>query len=241
MRALLLILASLLTLPSQAGPAPTVQTLLDKHAQALGPLARIQTRRVHMRIIGMAPFEIPVAIEASRPNLIRKDVTLQGNVQVTAFDGKQAWKTDPFVPGGAAPSALPADEAKALLLESDFDGGLIQPASKGIAVAYLGPATVDGRAAHALRVTQPKGEAATVWLDAATYLEFKRTQPGPVMGQMKELDIFTSDYRLINGIQVPHKIEIGLSGAKEKMSVLVDTVELNPRIDPSRFAKPAAK
>lgn len=241
MRALLLILVSLFSLSSQASPAPTAQSLLEKHSLALGPLAQIQTRRVQMHIIGMAPFDIPVTIEASRPNLIRKDVTLQGAVQVTAFDGKLAWKTDPFVPGGAAPSSLPADEAKALLGEADFDGMLIQPASKGIKVAYLGPATVDGKAAHTLRITQANGDTATVWLDAATYLEFKRTQAGPVAGAMKDLDIFTSDYRVVDGIKVPHKIEIGLSGAKEKMSILVDKVELNPRIDASRFAKPAAK
>lgn len=240
MRAFILTLA-LLALPSQATPTLTAQTVLEKHTQALGPIEKIKSRRVQMRILGMAPFDIPLTIESARPNLIRKDVTLQGSVQVTAFDGKQAWKTDPFVPGGNTPTALPADEAKALLLEADFDGTLIQPAAKGIKVAYQGPATIDGKPAHALRVTQPTGEIATVWLDATTYLEFKRTQPGPVMGQVKNLDIFTSDYRVVDGVQIPYKVEIGLSGAKEKMSILVDKVELNPRIDPARFAKPAAK
>ncbi|UUZ49802.1 hypothetical protein LP420_06420 [Massilia sp. B-10] len=129
-----------------------------------------------------------------------------------------------------------------MLAESDFDGVLIQRWPKGIKVAYLGlEATVDGKAAHTLRVTQPNGDAATVWLDATTYLEFKRTQPGAVMGQIKSLDIFTSDYRMVDGIRVPHKVEIGLSGAKEKMSVIVDVVELNAKIDPSRYSVPAAK
>lgn len=241
MRAIPLLLALLFALPSQASPAPTVQTLLDQHAKALGPLERVTTRRVKMRVIGMAPFDLPVVVESSRPNLIRKEVSLQGSVQVTAFDGKRSWKTDPFVAGGDKPAPLPADEAKALLAESDFDGVLIQPAAKGIKVAYLGPATVDGKAAHALRVTQPNGDAATVWLDATTFLEFKRTQPGPVMGQIKSLDIFTSDYRTVDGIRVPHKVEIGLSGAKEKMSVIVDVVELNVKIDPSRYSVPVAK
>jgi hypothetical protein len=237
MRALFLLPALLLSLPSQASPAPTAQSLLDQHAKALGPVAQVQSRRVRMRVIGMAPFELPVTVEASRPNLIRKEVSLQGNVQVTAFDGKRAWKIDPFVPGGATPSPLPAEEAKALRVEADFDGALIEPGAKGIKVAYLGPAMVDGKAAQALQLTQANGEVATVWLDAATHLEFKRTQPGPVMGTMKSLDIFTSDYRVIDGIKVPHKIEIGLTGAKEKMSVIVDAVELNAKIDPARYAR----
>jgi hypothetical protein len=237
MRALFLLPALLLCLPSQASPAPTAQSLLDQHAKALGPIVQVQSRRVRMRVIGMAPFELPVTVEASRPNLIRKEVSLQGNVQVTAFDGKRAWKIDPFVPGGAKPSPLPAEEAKALLVEADFDGALIEPNAKGIKVAYLGPATVDGKAAQALQLTQANGEVATVWLDAATHLEFKRTQPGPVMGTMKSLDIFTSDYRVVDGIKVPHKIEIGLTGAKEKTSVIVDAVELNAKIDPARYAR----
>jgi hypothetical protein len=241
MRIFLLITSLLLAVPSHASPAPTAQALLDKHVQALGPVERVQSRRVSMRIIGMAPFELPVVVEASRPNLIRKEVSIQGSVQVTAFDGKQAWKTDPFVPGGAAPSALPSDEAKALVMEADFDGALVNAAAKGTKVAYAGAATVNGKPAHALQLTLANGSAVTVWLDAGTSLEVKRTQLGPVMGQMKPLDIFTSDYREVDGFKVPHKLDIGLSGAKEKMSILIDAVELNVKLDAARFAKPMAK
>lgn len=241
MRTLIFLIALLFAFPTYASPAPTVQALLDKHVQAIGPIERVQTRRLRMRIIGMAPFELPVVVEASRPNMIRKEVSLQGNTQVTAFDGKQAWKTDPFVAGGATPSPLPADEAKALIDEADFDGVLVQPAAKGIKVAYAGPAVVDGKPVHALNVTLVNGNTATVWLDAATYLEVKRTQLGPVMGQLKPLDIFTSDYRVVDGIRMPHKMEIGLSGAKERMSIIIDSAEMNVRLDPARFAKPQTK
>lgn len=241
MRNFILITSLLLAIPSYASTAPTAQALLEKHVQAIGPVERVQSRRVRMRVIGMAPFELPVVVEASRPNLIRKEVSIQGSVQVTAFDGKQAWKTDPFVPGGAAPSALPAEEAKALVEEADFDGVLVNTAAKGTKAAYAGPATVNGKPAHALKLTLANGSAVTVWLDAATALEVKRTQLGPVMGQMKPLDIFTSDYREIDGYKMPHKMEIGLAGAKEKMSILIDSVELNVKLDGARFAKPAVK
>ncbi len=238
MRTFILITSLLLAVPAYASPAPTAPALLEKHLQALGPVERVQSRRVRMRVIGMAPFALPVVVEASRPHLIRKEVTIQGSVQVTAYDGKQAWKTDPFVPGGDAPSDLPASEAKALIEEADFDGALVNPAAKGIKVAYAGPATVKGKPAHTLQLTLANGSAVTVWLDAVTSLEVKRTQLGPVMGQMKPLDIFASDYREVGGVKVPHKIEIGLAGAKEKMSILIDAVELNVKLDQARFAKP---
>ena len=241
MRNFILITSLLFALPSHASTAPTAQALLEKHVQAIGPVERVQSRRVRMRVIGMAPFELPVVVEASRPNLIRKEVAIQGSVQVTAFDGKQAWKTDPFVPGGGAPSDLPPDEARALVEEADFDGVLINPAAKGIKVTYAGPATVNGKPAHTLQLTRADGSAVTVWLDAVTSLEVKRTQLGPVMGQMKPLDIFTSDYREVGGLKVPHKIEIGLAGAKQRMAILIDAVELNVKLERTRFARPLVK
>jgi hypothetical protein len=241
MRTFILLATLLLALPAHATPAPTVQTLLEKHAQAIGPIERVHSRRLRMRIIGMAPFELPVVVEARRPNLIRKEVTIQGNTQVTAFDGKQAWKTDHFVPGGGAPFPLAPAEASAMMAEADFDGVLIQPAAKGIKVAYAGPATIDGKPAHTLQVTLANGDAATIWLDAASNLEIKRTQLGPVMGEMKPLDIFTGDYRLVDGMRMPHRIEIGLSGAKDRMSIIIDAAQVNVTLDPARFAKPVVK
>ncbi|MES2323642.1 MAG: hypothetical protein V4633_15385 [Pseudomonadota bacterium] len=242
MRTFLLSLSLLLALPSaHASPAPTLQALLDKHALAMGPTERIVSRRVRMRLIGLAPFELPVVVEAGRPNLIRKDVTIQGNVQTTAYDGKQSWKTDPFVAGGMKPAALPELEAKALVAEADFDGTLVGYAAKGIKLAYAGPAVVEGKPAHALGVTLYDGSTATIWLDAVTFLEVKRTQPGLVMGAMKPVDIFSSDYRLVDGIKVAHRLDIGLAGSKDRMTILVDAAELNVRIDPARFARPVAK
>jgi hypothetical protein len=242
MRAFFLFITLLLVLsPSHADPAPTLQTLLDKYAQAIGPMSKVQSRRLRMRLIGLAPFELPLVVEASRPGLIRKEVSIQGSVQVIAYDGKQSWKTDPFVPGGMKPAPLPALEAKALVDEADFDGILVGHAAKGIKLAYAGPAVVDGKPAHALGVTLADGSAATIWLDAASFLEVKRTQPGVVMGAMKSIDIFSSDYRLVDGVRIPHRMEIGLTGAKERMSIVVDAAELNVRIDPARFAKPQDK
>ena len=242
MRTLILTISLLLALPSShASPAPTLATLRGKHAQAMGPSDRVQSRRLRMRLIGLAPFELPLVLEAARPNLIRKDLTIQGSVQSTAYDGKESWKTDPFVPGGMKPAPLPALEAKALIDEADFDGILAGAAAKGVKLAYAGPAVLDGKPVHALGVTLADGSPATIWLDAASYLEVKRTQPGLVMGAMQPIDIFSSDYRVVDGVPVAHRIEIGLKDAKQRMVILVDAAELNARIDPARFAKPKAR
>jgi hypothetical protein len=238
MRTFFLLLVSLFALPGQAAPVPDVQALLDKHLQAVGPIESVQSRRLRLRLIGIAPMELPVMIEASRPNLIRKELSLHGSVQITAFDGKQGWKTDPFVPGGDKPSGLPAAEAKALVQEADFDGALVRPAAKGIRIAYAGPAVVDGKPAHTLKMTLADGTPATVWLDAASHLEVKRTQHGLVMGTLKPIDIYSSDYRDVGGVRIAHRVEIGLAGSKDRMKILVDKAELNVPVDAARYARP---
>ncbi len=242
MRTLVLLSTLLLALPCFAAePAMTLQTVMAKHAQAMGPVEKVQSRRMRLRVIGMAPFEIPVMIEAARPNLIRKEVTIQGALQISGHDGKQTWKLDPFIPGGDKPAALAPAEAKALLEEAELDGLAALHAAKRIKVVYNGPAVVDGKAVHALGVTNPDGSPATVWLDATSFLEIKRTQQGLVMGAMKPVDILSSDYRSIDGVRVAHRLDIGLAGAKDKMSIAIDAVEMNVKLDPARFARPAVK
>jgi hypothetical protein len=239
MRILAPVLALFVSLSAAAvAPAPTVPELLASHLKAVGAPEKVQSRRVHMRVIGMAPFEIPVVVEAKRPNLIRKDVSLQGSVQVNAYDGSDAWKTDPFVPGGATPAAMAGDEAKALLEESDFDGALVNPAAKGIRVSYVGPADALGKPAHALRVVLTNGNEATVYLDAASFLEVKRVQTRPVMGKPMELEIISSDYRVVDGLRLPHRIEIGAPGSKQRMAIVIDKMEMNVPLAAARFARP---
>jgi hypothetical protein len=238
MRLIAILFAAVLSCTAHAA-TPTVAELLASHAKAIGALDKVQSRRVRLRVIDMAPFEIPVTIEAKRPNLIRKEVALQGSVQVSAYDGADAWKTDPFIPGGMTPAAMPADEARALVEEADFDGALVNPAAKGNRIAYVGAAEAAGKPAHALRVTLANGNEAVVYLDAATFLELRRVQTRPIMGKPMELEIVSSDYRLVEGVRMPHRIEIGAPGAKQRMAIVIDAVELNVAVDVQKFRRPA--
>ena len=238
MRTFLLLASLAVALPSHAEPAPTLQALLAKHVQAIGPIERMQTRRVKLRVTGIAPFDLPVVVESSRPNLIRKDVRIQDSVQTTAYDGKRAWKTDPFVAGGATPATLSPEETRALLDEADFDGALIKPESKGVKVVYVGQSKVDGRDAHELRLTLASGASATVWLDGVTFLEIKRSQMLPVMGKMQTVDTLITDYRVVQGIKVPFRMESGVGSAPQKVLIVTDAVEFNPKLDNARFEKP---
>ena len=93
MRIFIVLLTLLLSLfsASLARAEPTVAALLERHARAVGPVDQVQTRRLRLRVQGIMPADLPVLIEGRRPNLIRKEVSLQGAVQVSVFDGKSSW------------------------------------------------------------------------------------------------------------------------------------------------------
>jgi len=69
-------------------------------------------------------------------------------------------------------------------------------------------------------------------------LRFKRSQMLPVMGQLQKVDTAIGDYRVVQGVKVPHRFESAVAGAPQKMVIVLDAVEFNPKIERSRFDKP---
>ncbi|MBK7594087.1 MAG: acyltransferase family protein [Gemmatimonadetes bacterium] len=206
MRALALLALLPAALGAQ-GPVPPaampLATLLARYATASGSLEKVQNRRVAMKVTGILPEAIPVVSEAMRPNLLRKDVTLAGAVQITATDGTKPWRVDPFASRDGKATDVPAAELADFLEETDFDGPLIGAAAKHVVLEYAGPKVVQVRGTatpvHAVNVRWPNGRTATVHLDARSYLEVLRTQRRPVMGRDASMSITSSDYRVVQG------------------------------------------
>ena len=180
---LLLVFPGVLAAQSPAPLALPLDTVLARYAEAIGPVETIQSRRTTMRVAGAAPFEIPVVVEATRPNLIRKEVSIQDNIQVTAYDGTDAWRIDPFVPGGNRPMDVPVAELPDLMEEADFDGVLIDSAAKGHRVTYAGPGLITvGRTripVHSLAVRLRNGRESLVHLDATVFSRSSVSRPDP--------------------------------------------------------------
>ena len=242
-------LALLVLLPVAIGaqaPAPPaampLNTLLARYATASGPLTTVQSRRVTMKVTGIMPEAIPVVSEAMRPNLLRKDVTLAGAVQITATDGTKPWRIDPFASRDGKPADVPAAELDDFLEETDFDGPLIGAIVKRVTIEYAGPKVVQVRGTatpvHAVNVRWPNGRTATVHLDAKTYLEVLRTQRRPVMGRDASMSITSGDYRVVQGIQVPYLMEILVEGSPAPVRLQIEKVEFNVVTDRARFRRP---
>lgn len=241
--ALLLLAPALLTAQRVAAPAALpLDTVMARHHAAVGPTARLQTRRAVMRVSGMAPFEIPVTVHAMRPNLLLKEVTLQGAVQRTGYDGTRAWRVDPFTSASGKATDVPAAELEDLMEETDFDGPLVGAAAKGNRLRYLGPRVVEVQGVatpvHAVELVMANGRKAEVHLHGTTYLEVLRTQTRPVMGSEVAMTITPSDYRTVQGIRVPFVMEIAIAGMPTPIRIAFDSIEFNAAMDRRQFARP---
>lgn len=215
-------------------PAPPVKTLVERHLQALGPFQKIQSRRVRLKVTGLTPFELPVVTETCRPNLLRKEVNIQGQVQVSAYDGQDAWKTDPFVPGGGKPMTVTPSERADLLEESVFDPLL---ADAGLPVAYLRTEVLPGGPAHVVKVVTRSGVETLLFLDAKTFLEVKRVQKKAVNGRLVDIETTFGDVRWVQGTPIPHRMEIRIPGMPTPIVIRLDSIELNATMDIRRFKR----
>ena len=119
---------------------------------------------------------------------------------------------------------------------------MIGAAAKHVVLEYAGPKVVQVRGTatpvHAVNVRWPNGRTATVHLDARSYLEVLRTQHRPVMGRDASMSITSSDYRVVQGVQVPYLMEIAVEGSPAPVRLQIDKVEFNVTIDRGRFRRP---
>src|SRR4029077_12022992 len=104
---------------------------------------------------------------------------------VQAYDGSAGWQIQPFS-GKKDPQLMGDDDMRDLLIDSDFDGPLVNYKEKGNVVEYLGHDTVDGDDALRLKVTLKGGNIIYYYLDPDTYLEIRKETQEFVRGSVRE-------------------------------------------------------
>ncbi len=222
--------------------AQTVDELIAKSVQAKGGLDKIKAVQ-SLRMTGtmtMGSMDIPIVLEVKRPNSVRMDMTVQGMVGTTAYDGKTAWMLMPFM-GAKDPQLVPPDEQKALEEQADFDGPLMDYKAKGNTIELMGKEPVEGADAYKLKVTLKNGDVQYIYLDADQYLEVRQEGKRIVRGSEMDTETVMSDYKAIDGLMFPHSIVTGPKGAAEKQKMVVQKIEINPQIDEARFKMPEVK
>jgi outer membrane lipoprotein-sorting protein len=182
---------------------------------------------------------VPYVLEQKRPGKMRLELVFDGETAVQSYDGQAGWKLVPFR-GRTQPEPMTEAELREAAGPADLDGLLFDYAAKGSRVELLGRETVQGRDAFKLRVELSGGAVRWVYLDAESALEVKVEATKAVGRREQTVETFYFDWQEVEGLLVPYRYETRAEGAPAQHLLTVETVRVNPTLDDSRFAMPAA-
>jgi outer membrane lipoprotein-sorting protein len=227
-------------LGSVSATAQTVDEIVARHEAARGgrkALAAVRTLRMTGRADAGPGRQAILRREIARPGRIRTEFVFQGTTGIYVWDGTSGWRVSPL-DGSLEPEPMPAEAAALSAEQADFEGPLVDWKAKGNRVERVGTAALPGGPAHELKVTMKSGVVRTIWIDAKTGLVVKSGSTRKVKGHETTLEVLYGDYRETGGVQFARSIEIGAEGRPQRLRIVVDSVEVNPRIDDSRFKMP---
>jgi hypothetical protein len=202
--------------------------------------------------------QLPFVMEMERPRKVHYELQFRGQTAVQTYDGVNGWKLRPYLNRLEVEPFTP-EELKASSQQFELDGPLVDYVAKGTRIELEGTEKVESRDAYKLKLTMKDGHTVHVWIDAGTYLESKiEGQPRRLDGIEHPVEVYYSDYRPVNGLQIPFVLETKVlpitqaaplthaalstsSSVIPTERIVLDKVEVNPRLDESHFKKPDAQ
>lgn len=160
---------------------------------------------------------------AKRPNKTRREIAMEGQTQVLAFDGKVLWGINPLISSEPRPITGPAAERTRQDVE-DFDSVLLDYKEKGYKVELL---PVEGvHKGPRLKVTKTNGTVQEIQLDPDTFLEERITMSVTQEGKTGVVMTEFSNYRQVDGLMVPFTIRQYFNGQPQG-EVVYETIQFN--------------
>jgi outer membrane lipoprotein-sorting protein len=234
-------LTAILLLPAGIR-AQTVDEVIAKNAQARGGLEKLRAIK-SMRItakFSQGGFRATYVQENKRDGKVREELILQGMAQVQAYDGSTAWQINPFG-GRKDPELMSQDDTRALLLDADLEGPLVDYKQKGSQAELLGHDSVEGTDCYKIKLTLKNGDARYYYLDADSYLEIKFETQTHVRGAIQYNETLLGDYEQVDGVYFPFSIETVETGSEDWARFTVEKIELNALIEDTRFSLPVTR
>ncbi len=181
--------------------------------------------------------QLPFVLEMKRPAKSRVEVEFAGKTAVQVYDGTNGWKVRPYLNRNDvepfSPEELKAEQGKTL------DGPLVDYAAKGSKVELEGVEKVEGRDAYKLKLTTKSGDVQHVWIDTVSFLDVKvEGVPRRMDGKMRTVWIYQRDFRPAQGVVVPFVLETAVDGYRETHKMVIENVQVNPKLDDAAFTKP---
>ncbi len=231
-----------------AASAQTADEIVDKTLAAMGgraTLGKLTSRSsVGTMTVSTPAGDIAGSIEVLNavPNKSRTLITLDlsavgagSMVLDQRFDGTSGYALD-SMRGNHDITGGQLETMKNNLFPTPF----LTYKERGTKLELAGREKVGDHDAFLLNVTPQSGPASKVFIDAQSYLPVKliMTVDIPDLGSVEQTTEL-SDYREVDGVQVPFRLHG--SSSVQTFTIVVSKVAHNVTIDESLFAKPAVK
>lgn len=216
-----------------AAPLPTAETLIGRFAAALGgqaAMAKITSRVIQARQVGDDKSSHPQEIYQKAPGKALVVTTFPRGTFFSGFDGTNYWSASSRGRG-------PVSELGSITIRRDaqFDPAAALASYKWKKV--VGREKLGDRDVYVMHAKAPDGVAETLYFDADSGLLLRRSILYSTFFGSLPLQMDYSDYRAVDGVQVPFLTTWWL--ANGSWSRQVQEVQDNVPLDDSKFEPPA--
>jgi hypothetical protein len=192
---------------------------------------------------------LPFVMQMARPRKLRFELQFKGQTAVQVFDGTNGWKLRPYL-NRVQVEPYTADELKVASMQTELDGPLVDYAAKGTKVELDGQEKVEDKDNYKLKLTMKDGRVTHVWIDAGTFQQTKiEGQPRRLDGVEHPVEVYSSDYRTVDGLQIPFVLETRvlpapmIAGRVKNIpipseKIVLEKVVVNPKFDAQLFHMP---
>lgn len=226
----------LLTSLTSPGLAQSAKDILDKMIEAQGGKANLEkikdtTMSGTLEMVSMG-ISGSLTLYQKEPNKMRMDMEFMGMVMTQAYDGEIAWGVDPNT---GSIQEMPEEQAKDIERMALGNDSILHPEKYGITYSYKGKETIEGQDYYLLEQAFEDGFSTTMYIDAKTYLMYKIKSKAPnQMGVEVDQEVFTTDYRKVEGMMVAHEMRI-IQDGEEFLTMIFTEVAFNTGLEDSLF------
>ena len=230
--------------PASRPGVPKPDVIVDKYLQALGGAQKLSTMTSWAATgtsMGFGGFggagrvEMYAKAPGQRSTIIRFPNAPDRDASVRSFDGRTGWiKTPLSVLGEYQLSGSEFDGAR-LDAQLSFPGQIAQVLTN---LRTLDPVTIDGKACDVVQGDSQRRTFATLFFEKSTGLLVRTMRFGPSPIGRIPTQIDYSDYRDVNGIQMPFRFTLSWLDGRDE--VQLNQIQLNVPIDAVKFGRPTA-
>jgi hypothetical protein len=195
--------------------AQEAEKIVSQYVKAAGggrTLAKIQTLTIEGTFTSDDGKTGTYTLDTKLPNRYYSELLVDEKNLIEAYNGKSAWHQNAAGELGTlvGPEGMQLEAAAQY-----YNSRLLNPKKSKMALALVGHAQVRGKDALQLEVTTATGMKRQVFFDPQTHLIVK---DAATVGGVEE-EILYDDYRTVDGVKLPHKIELHRGNGKYDISV----------------------